>query len=162
MRKIYLILSIAVALFTVKAKAETMNMVIADTIKFGQYYIDNGEANLPLIQIYDVKKQEELPALKNGKATLVEVKSGLFDKYPATAEILTPNGKVKMGKEKNQFLITANKDREELLEFKLTHDLQGDTIYLKTREWTNTDKTDFTEKVESFTKWEQTIWLKIE
>lgn len=162
MKKTCLSLLVIVAFCTFNANAGTLNVAVADTIKFGQYYIDKGEANYPLIQVREASKQERISALKNGKATLVEVKSGLFDKYPATAEIRTSNGKVEKTNGKNQFLITANKHKENLVELKVTHDLQGDVIYLKTREWTSKDKTNFTEKVERFTKWEQTVWLKVE
>ena len=150
----YLSLIIAFFMSCVKAEAKITDIVIVDTItiKFGQYYINNGEANLPVMEVYDLKNQVSLSSLNNKKDYLIEVKSGPFDRYEATAEVLTSNGKVKKLKGSNQFLLTASKKNNgEMLELKVTHDLKGDVVYLNMREWTDKDKVNYKEKVEKYT-----------
>ncbi|MDO1445773.1 hypothetical protein Q0590_05900 [Rhodocytophaga aerolata] len=65
----------------------------ADTIRFGQYYLDNAQANFPLILVYDSKTGQQLDKVENGKEYIIELKAGKFNHYHIKAEALN-NGKV--------------------------------------------------------------------
>jgi len=159
----YIVMSFIGSLPFAQAKAATINTVAGDTIiiKFGEYYIDKGEANLPLMQIIDKKTQTNVISLKNKDEILIEVNSGLFNKYETKADVVSSNGTAKKLKG-NQFLLTPNrKNNKEMLELKVTHDLKGDVVFVITREWADKEKGKYNEKIDEYKSWVQTIWLSI-
>lgn len=112
-----------------------------DTLKFGQFYIENGEANIPLLQVVDLKTNKSIIALKSNKWHKIKLTTGLFDKYISHASIQSENGQIKKTNKRYVYRIKAQKSNIKLLELKVEYNLEGDTIIYITREHKTLDDT---------------------
>ena len=121
-----------------------------DTIRFGQYYLDNGQANFPLILVYDSKTGQQLDKVENGKEYIIELKAGKFNHYRIKAEALN-NGKVVKTKKHNQFRLQVKQaDKQPFMKLKCTYLFEQDQIFLQIREWKDSTRTAYEESITQF------------
>lgn len=113
----------------------------SDTILFGQYYINRGLANMPLILLYDKHRGKEFERVENGREYLIELKAGRFDQYAIDMQALS-NGKVYATNKKNHFRLGVNqRDNSGVMELGFIYRFNQDKIYIKVREWADQPNT---------------------
>lgn len=128
----------------------TQGVSRTDTIRFGQYYIDKGQATLPLVSVYDRETGQQLDEVVNGKKYVIELKAGKFDYYTIKAEVIT-NGKVVQTKKHNQFRLQGKQSNEQpFMKLKCTYLFKQDQIYLQIREWKDSTRTAYQESITLF------------
>lgn len=106
---------------------------IIDTLKFGSFYIHNGEANLPLTQL-KTENNQILGAITADQWTFFHVDAGgILNNYKVVVEIASNNGKVRKADGVNNYYLKSDPGIERLL-LRVTVDFEGDILYIKMKE----------------------------
>ena len=127
--------------YTAIGQPSSKRQAQSDTIFFGQYYINKGLANLPLISLYDKHTGERLERVENGREYLIELKAGIFDKYEIKMQVLT-NGTVFPTNQKNHYRLVVNQtDKLGFMKLRFVDQFKQDKIYLRIREWEDQPET---------------------
>jgi len=106
---------------------------IIDTLKFGSYYIANGEASLPLTTL-KTENDKIFGTITANQWTFFHVDpGGILSSYKVTVEIASGNGELRKAEGINNCYLKSDPGEKKLL-LRVTVDFEGDILYVIMKE----------------------------
>lgn len=123
-------------LFIIQFTGHSYGQNIIDTLKFGSFYIHNGEANLPLTTLKTENNSIFGAITANQWAFFHVDPGGILSNYKVTVEIASGNGELRKADGVNNYYLKSDPGEKKLL-LRVTVDFEGDILYVILKETEN-------------------------